>query len=543
MRKKRSSLRIGILILVLTLAMSMVSIAGAAASPYIKVELADASGVKSGAQKLVISVTAPGNITTVNPSISFDNTVVVPIDAETGKELALTAASGSRDKAAPFKSPQSLNILTPVWKAEGGRTTFDVTAADLGGRGVNCSNGVVVLEFYFKLAAGKTTTDLSSGAFSMAKSLTGVDGMAMIGAKDGTIYYYGYTNGSDTLNLEWLVGSSTAINNNGHGKVTVNKDNPSIGERVKVTVTPESGYEVGRVIVKDATGNSLLGNPYFKIIGQNDYSRRWANYFGLAYSRINVTATEITDALDGASEIIDTLDDATHDTLTGANLETISSIIENYEAMEDAEKENLTEEQVTQLEEIRDKIAEINHADDGVSITGAAWNVRVDAAERIASDPAYNNAELFLEDGLEIEVLYDISLTKSGVAYGIPSGQKITVTIEGDFTGQTVDSVRVFHLKSDYTTEYIKPTEVTATSITFKVSSFSLFGVVSGEFASAFPGDINGDGYVNAEDLVLFLSEFGGEPTTYPDADIDGNGTVNAEDLVIFLANFGKQAS
>ena len=53
-------------------------------------------------------------------------------------------------------------------------------------------------------------------------------------------------------------------------------------------------------------------------------------------------------------------------------------------------------------------------------------------------------------------------------------------------------------------------------------------------------GDVNGDGFVNAVDLTLFLSEFAGAPTTYPYADIDGNGSVNAVDLTYLLAGFGK---
>jgi len=50
------------------------------------------------------------------------------------------------------------------------------------------------------------------------------------------------------------------------------------------------------------------------------------------------------------------------------------------------------------------------------------------------------------------------------------------------------------------------------------------------------PGDINGDGQVNTEDLLMLLGAWGnlGGP-----ADINGDGIVNTADLLILLANWG----
>ena len=53
-------------------------------------------------------------------------------------------------------------------------------------------------------------------------------------------------------------------------------------------------------------------------------------------------------------------------------------------------------------------------------------------------------------------------------------------------------------------------------------------------------GDINGDGYVNSEDLVCLISEFGRAPVNFEYADIDGDGLVNSVDLTILLAGFSR---
>jgi hypothetical protein len=53
--------------------------------------------------------------------------------------------------------------------------------------------------------------------------------------------------------------------------------------------------------------------------------------------------------------------------------------------------------------------------------------------------------------------------------------------------------------------------------------------------ASACPGDLNGDGAVNADDLGLLLAAFGGTDA----GDLNGDGLTNADDLGLLLAAFG----
>ena len=49
------------------------------------------------------------------------------------------------------------------------------------------------------------------------------------------------------------------------------------------------------------------------------------------------------------------------------------------------------------------------------------------------------------------------------------------------------------------------------------------------------PGDLNGDGAVNGQDLTLILSHWG---LDWPTGDADGNGIIDGSDLLIVLAHW-----
>ncbi|MEM9415149.1 MAG: PEP-CTERM sorting domain-containing protein [Planctomycetota bacterium] len=52
-------------------------------------------------------------------------------------------------------------------------------------------------------------------------------------------------------------------------------------------------------------------------------------------------------------------------------------------------------------------------------------------------------------------------------------------------------------------------------------------------------GDINGDGFVGAEDLDPILAQWGDTLPAFTGADIDGDGSVGQADLDLILGNWG----
>jgi len=58
-------------------------------------------------------------------------------------------------------------------------------------------------------------------------------------------------------------------------------------------------------------------------------------------------------------------------------------------------------------------------------------------------------------------------------------------------------------------------------------------------------GDINDDGKVDSEDLIIFAQSFGtnaGDPNYNEKCDLNGDGKIDAEDLLLLAQNFGTQA-
>ena len=57
------------------------------------------------------------------------------------------------------------------------------------------------------------------------------------------------------------------------------------------------------------------------------------------------------------------------------------------------------------------------------------------------------------------------------------------------------------------------------------------------------PGDANGDGRVDLNDLTIVLANFGQTGRTWAQGEFTGDGTLDVNDLTIVLANFGHSAA
>ena len=84
----------------------------------------------------------------------------------------------------------------------------------------------------------------------------------------------------------------------------------------------------------------------------------------------------------------------------------------------------------------------------------------------------------------------------------------------------------------------------------FRANPFRLFVmsnvmciVTNHEYYQTIPGDLNGDGTVGLDDLVMLAQAYGcrpGDPNWNPVADINGDGVVDLADLVILVQHYGQ---
>lgn len=71
----------------------------------------------------------------------------------------------------------------------------------------------------------------------------------------------------------------------------------------------------------------------------------------------------------------------------------------------------------------------------------------------------------------------------------------------------------------------------------------SLMALAEPSACNICPGDANGDGFVNLDDLDLVLTNFGQAVTPFTSGDVTGDGQVNLDDLDLVLTQFGTDCN
>ncbi|MDU7029334.1 LPXTG cell wall anchor domain-containing protein [Robinsoniella peoriensis] len=159
--------------------------------------------------------------------------------------------------------------------------------------------------------------------------------------------------------------------------------------------------------------------------------------------------------------------------------EDISSAVEItkiYEALSEYEKSQVTEEAYNLMIQAQNTAGELNHAHNGVTVSGSLpWYVQFTAEINDSRDNG--------ESG-QIIVPYDLKLWDMyrNVAYVLEQGEKVTVSMpvpDADLS----NGLTIYHYKADGTTEVLHPV-INGETMSFETSSFSPFDVAGGTLLS-----------------------------------------------------------
>jgi len=128
-----------------------------------------------------------------------------------------------------------------------------------------------------------------------------------------------------------------------------------------------------------------------------------------------------------------------------------------------------------------------------------------------------------------------VSITMDGTPTGETTPHTFTKTGTHTFTVPDVDANGDPFYKWKYGN-----TELEGTTII--VSTGGTYIAYYGDpLVATLPGDVNGDGNVNATDLSIFSEAYGSVPPNNPDCDFDNNGKIDVFDLFIQSKNYGKK--
>ncbi|MEG1577611.1 MAG: hypothetical protein RR336_02475, partial [Oscillospiraceae bacterium] len=223
------------MLLVVAMVSSMVPTVFATTSAEVSVS---EKAVGNGIYKLVFSAkSSVGNMDTSAIVMSYDNTIIQPVDAS--KKTDITPTDKDTDSIDMFVAAEKINVAGVEWSIKDTRSAFAVSVSTANPtKGTDISAGVPLVEFYFRLATGKTTADMKKGTFrlekdysegSFLKTLFSTQAEAkawMLGFKDSTILGYGDANAADTMTLTSFTYTNSDVQKLGTLALTL--DNPAV---------------------------------------------------------------------------------------------------------------------------------------------------------------------------------------------------------------------------------------------------------------------------------------------------------------------------
>ena len=176
------------------------------------------------------------------------------------------------------------------------------------------------------------------------------------------------------------------------------------------------------------------------------------------------------------------------------------------------------------------------------TVGGAAGAADVDAGTTTLLSPAFDMSQMD-EPTIEFWYWYSNNLGGAPNADSMPveisaNGGTTWTLLEDIATNNSAWTKRSYRVRDFITpsanvrVRFVARDLATGSLVEAGVDDFKIINV---DCAAAIPGDINGDGLVNAGDLAALLGSWG---ATSGPADINGDGIVDATDLAILVSNW-----
>ena len=282
------------------------------------------------------------------------------------------------------------------------------------------------------------------------------------------------TGGSDKNYTFTLVNGVLTVTAAEAERVTIESipDQIYTGSAIEPALTVKDGNTVlqaGTDYDAAYSNNTSVGTAIVTVTLKGDYTGTVSVDFTIKYK------PSVQDVIDMINNLPDPDDIKDRDAA-----DKVSEATNDYESLTDDEKDQIPDDIKDKLKAAQEKAGEVNHTDGDVTVTGdnLPWNVRLVLTPIAESDSRWNEFFGKMTDK-KLLVLYDIKLidTLTGNEYELPAGETVTVTI-GGLTLTGAKNIIIAHEKADGTVEYLT-TAVSGDTVSFKTSSFSLFGVVA----------------------------------------------------------------